>query len=89
MDAELQDLKLAGIFNEIAGLIIGRPLRYSADNESLLIKKILERTEGYNFPILYGSALGHTYPINTIPLTEKAKLNSKTNKFEIIESGVI
>ncbi|MAG48067.1 LD-carboxypeptidase [archaeon] len=88
VDSYLEDLRLSGVFNEISGMIVGRPFKYSSENYEKLKKKILERTENYNFPILFGIDIGHTDPQITIPLGVNVIINSNENKFEIIESGI-
>jgi len=88
VDSLLTDLRIAGIFEEINGLIIGRPFRYSKGEQQKFKEIILENTEGYTFPILYGADIGHTDPIITIPLGVRARLESLNNLFSIEESGV-
>ncbi len=85
IDAYLQDLKLTGVFNEISGMIVGRPFRYSDEDTKKLKEKIIERTSSYNFPILFGADIGHTDPQITIPLGAKVILNSWKNNFEILD----
>ena len=80
-DAYLCDLELAGIFKQIKGLIIGRPFRYSPEEEKFK-QIILDNTLGYNFPILYGIDIGHTDPQITIPLGAKIEINSDKNLFK-------
>jgi muramoyltetrapeptide carboxypeptidase len=81
-DAYLCDLELAGIFKEINGLIIGRPFRYSPEEEAKFKKIILDNTQGYNFPIMYGADVGHTDPQITIPLGKEVELDSSKNLFK-------
>jgi len=87
IDAHLQDLRTAGVFDEISGLIVGRPYQYEPKQRMQLKKVIMERTKGYKFPILYGVDTGHTNPMMTIPLGVKATLDSKRKLFSIDERG--
>jgi len=87
-DSLLADLRIIKIFEKIKGLIIGRPFRYSEEEQQKFKEIILENTRGYDFPILYGADVGHTDPIITIPLGVKAKLDSLNNLFSIEEAGV-
>lgn len=89
IDAHLTDLRLSGVFEQIAGMMIGRPYGYTDEEFEKLKDIILSNTESYDFPILYNIDIGHTDPIMTIPLGVKAKLNSDNNEFEITESGVV
>ncbi len=84
IDSLLADLKNSGIFEQIGGMIIGRPFRYSDEEKEKLKEKIIERTKNYNFPILFGADIGHTDPQITIPLGAKTKINSEENLFEIL-----
>ena len=88
IDAELTDLKLSNVFNQIKGMIIGRPFGYTSEQLKLIIQVIKEQTKDYEFPILFGVDIGHTDPMITVPLGIKIKLNSKENLFEFIETGV-
>jgi len=84
VDALLCNLEIAGIFKQIKGLIVGRPFRYDNEEKEKFKEIILDNTKGYNFPILYGTDIGHTDPQMTIPLGTKIKLDSKQNLFEFI-----
>lgn len=88
VDSYLADLRLMGVFDQISGMIVGRPFRYD-QNETLKLKnKIKERTDGYNFPILFGVDIGHSDPQITVPLGIETVINSKDNTFRINKSGV-
>jgi muramoyltetrapeptide carboxypeptidase len=88
VDSLLADLRIAKVFEKIKGLIIGRPFRYSEEEQQKFKEIILENTKRYDFPILYGTDIGHTDPIITIPLGVKAKLDSLNNLFSIEERGI-
>lgn len=89
IDALLTDLRLSGVFDKIGGMVVGRPFGYSEEDSLKLKDLIIEKTKKYNFPILFGADFGHTDPMITIPIGVTAKLNSKEDKFEIIESCVV
>lgn len=89
IDAYLMDLKLNGTFDKISGIVFGRPFGHTIEQEKQLRKVILQHTEGFNFPILYGVDIGHTDPMITIPLGVKVSLNSNKSYFSIDEAGVI
>lgn len=82
-DELLCTLRLAGVFKAIRGLIFGRPFKYSESEESDLKEILLEATDGFDFPILYGADIGHTDPQITIPLGAMSVLNSGSNTFSI------
>ncbi len=83
VDAQLANLDLAGIFNQIKGLIVGRPFRYNDEETEKFKEIILDNTRDYSFPILFGVDIGHTDPQITIPLGAKSKIDSEKNLFEI------
>ncbi len=88
VDAFLTNLRIAGVFNEIKGIVFGRGFGYSEEEIKTLKELILKNTKGFDFPILYGVDIGHTDPIITVPLGCKVKIDSAENLFEITESGV-
>ena len=89
VDAQLNHLRQLGAFDRLAGLVLGRPFGYSKEQTKIFKKILIEATEGFEFPILFGVDIGHTDPIITLPLGVKAKIDSKCNLFEITERGVI
>jgi len=88
VDFYLEQLNVLGVFSQIKGLIFGRPYNYTASDIELLKQKILERTNEYTFPILFGADIGHTDPQATVPIGIDASMDSKTNTLEFLESGV-
>ena len=87
VDSNLTDLELSGIFEQINGLVVGRPYRYTLQEEEKFKKIILRHTEAYSFPILYSIDIGHSDPMITIPLGTEVKLDSNSNSFIFLESG--
>ncbi len=88
IDSYLVDLELSGVFNNISGMIIGIPYGYEDEQKEVYKKMIITRMKDYEFPILFNVNIGHCDPIITVPIGAKAKINSKTNTFKIIESAV-
>jgi len=88
IDAYLTDLKLNGVFEEIKGMIVGRPYHYSAEQVELVKQIIINCTKEYTFPVLFGVDIGHTDPMLTIPIGAEADLDSTTNIFRITSQGV-
>ena len=89
VDAYFTDLKLSGVFDQIKGLIVGRPFRYNKEQVRKFKEVILENTKDCDFPILYGADIGHTNPIITIPLGAEVKIDSEKDIFSINETGVV
>jgi len=89
IDAYLTDFELSGVFDEISGLIFGRPYSYT-EKDKIKLKEILYAlAEKYSFPILFGADIGHTDPMITIPIGVNVTLDSINKIFSINESGVI
>jgi len=101
LDNYLWRLRIAKVFKKIEGMVIGKitnlqPIEddeegsWSSISKPLTIEDvILEATEGFNFPILYGVDFGHDVPNITIPLGAQASLDcsgkGRTGKFSITE----
>jgi len=88
VDGILMDYQNMGVFEKIHGLIVGRPMYYSAEEKQSLREIILDRTRGYAFPIVTDVDFGHTAPQFTIPLGIMARIDSKEKRFEIVEMAV-
>ena len=85
IDAYLHGLKLAGVFDKISAMIIGRPYGYTTEQKRALVRLTAEVTKEYRFPILMDLDFGHTDPMITLPLGVMAKLDSSSNSFQITE----
>jgi muramoyltetrapeptide carboxypeptidase len=87
VSSNLMDLRLAGIFDQIAGLVVGRGYGYNAEDRQELQKIIETHTAPYDFPVLTNVNIGHASPVATIPLLVEATLEPK-HGLSILESGV-
>lgn len=87
VDSQLMDLRNAGVFDKIKGLIVGRSFGYTGDMQIKFMDLIKDHTKEYNFPVLFNVNIGHADPIITVPLGVKANLDSRSNLFSIDESG--
>ena len=89
IDFDFQALRLAGVFEKISGMIVGHlsdcvDKKYPNDNRPIE-EIILERTNGFDFPIIKVEYFGHDindfYPI---PIGAKAEINTEENFFSVI-----
>lgn len=87
--AAIADLVNTGIFQDIAGLVIGRSVNYDEKMRKQYADIVTGLLEGTDFPILADVDIGHTAPMLTIPLNALAKLDSGNNEFSILEPGVV
>ncbi|KAJ3945626.1 uncharacterized protein N0V96_003963 [Colletotrichum fioriniae] len=90
------DLAARGVFDEIAGLVVGRAYGYNTEREraeyaaviqGLLCKGRLGAST--SFPILMNVDIGHTAPIVTLPMDTLAILDSEKDEFSITEAVVV
>ncbi len=88
VDGILMDYENMGVFEQIAGLIVARPYGYTDDDKARLHKVIVERTERFAFPVLADTDIGHTTPLQTLPIGCTAILDSAANRFAITEAAV-
>jgi muramoyltetrapeptide carboxypeptidase len=89
VDSQIIDLKNAGVFDKINGLIVGKGYGYSEQEREYFKQIIVNHTRDYDFPVLFNVNIGHADPIITLPLNVKVTLNAENNVFSIDESGVI
>jgi muramoyltetrapeptide carboxypeptidase LdcA involved in peptidoglycan recycling len=89
VNSQLMDLRNAGVFDKIKGLIVGRGFGYTQNENLRLRNLILKHTNNYNFPVLTNVNIGHTDPIITLPLNVNVTLDFENDIFSIDENGVI
>ncbi|MEK7464254.1 MAG: LD-carboxypeptidase [Patescibacteria group bacterium] len=100
LDNFLWRLRISKVFKKIEGMIVGRITELNSiddetegwanlDKAPLIEDVILQATEGYNFPILYGADFGHNVPLMTLPIGAKALLDcpklGRVGKISILE----
>ena len=88
-DRKLAHLRLAGILDEVAGIVIGE-CRYSSEpGDTLSLRHILEdHIVSLGKPAIYGLAFGHgTYTL-TLPIGVRARLDAAERSLSIEEVAV-
>lgn len=88
VDALLMDYENMGVLERVTGLLVGRSMRYSPGEKAELREIILDRTRRYEFPIICDMDFGHTSPQFTLPVGCRARIDTDTQTFSILESGV-
>jgi muramoyltetrapeptide carboxypeptidase len=88
VDAYLAELAEAGVFEEIAGLVVGRPYGYDQRQASRLWAAAARWTRARGVPVLGNVECGHTDPVLTLPLGIRARLDATANTFETLEPAV-
>lgn len=83
VDAYLTDLEQLGVFDAAAGLVLGRPYGYTADDANVLWDVVAARTDGAGLPVLANVELGHADPMVTLPLGVGAELDAGGRRFRL------
>lgn len=91
IDRMLTHLKLAGVFDLIAGLILGS-FRKCVPEEPKFSFSLEEVFEQHfidsKFPVYYGAQIGHTRNKFTVPIGSIIEMNAGIGTFRLIESAV-
>ncbi|MHA7986757.1 S66 family peptidase [Rathayibacter sp. CAU 1779] len=88
----LRNYGAQGILQRIAGLVIGRPNGYNADQVRELDRIILERLDEWGvggIPVLAGVDIGHTDPQFVVPNGLRAELDPVRGRFRLLEAAVL
>ncbi|HVL24542.1 MAG TPA: S66 peptidase family protein [Thermomicrobiales bacterium] len=88
LDGMLMDLENMGVFDQIAGLLVGRPYGMSPDQRDAFWAVVTERTTGFGFPVVGDLDIGHTTPLLTLPIGCRARVDSQRRRVSIVESAV-
>jgi muramoyltetrapeptide carboxypeptidase len=89
VDGILMDYENMSVLERIRGLLFGRPMFYEPEEREQLHEVILERTEGYGFPVVAEMDFGHTSPMFTLPVGCRAAVDADRERFEIVEPAVV
>lgn len=85
LEASLFDLFNTGFFDDINGLIIGRPRGFNQEEIERVYSMILDFSKNKKYPIVANFDLGHTDPINTIRYGQSIRMDSASNKITLYE----
>ena len=85
IDAHLTDLARLGVFEQIAGLVFGRPYGYRHEDLPVLCELLAEHTAPSGIPVLGNVDCGHTDPMLTLPLGARAHLDAGAHEFCMLE----
>lgn len=95
VQAAIADLIAGGVFEDAAGLVVGRPFGYDSEKQRQEYANIITglfcegRLADKTFPILFGVDFGHTTPMVTLPYDALAELDSQRDSFAVIEPAVV
>ncbi len=80
----IRRFKELGVFNQINGLLIGKPIDevYYEEYKQVLSSELAD----FNFPILYNINIGHAYPHTILPLGVLAEIDCSNKSLTLLES---
>ncbi len=92
VDRMLTQLKLAGVLDQIAGLVFGRcsDCKPGKGYGSLTLEEVLsDHIAPLGIPAWYGSMIGHIEDKFTIPLGVEAEINADSGTIKLLEPAVV
>lgn len=92
IDRMLWQLKLAGIFEQINGCVLGSFNKCEPEEpqKSFSLEEVLnQHFKNKKFPVYKGATFGHLIPKFTLPIGIKVKLNSDDFYIELLEKSVL
>ena len=91
IDRMLTQLKLAGVFEQISGLVLGNFRKCTAEepDRSFTLEEVFEQHfSTAKFPVFYGAQIGHIRNKFTVPLGVKVRINANEGEIQLVESAV-
>jgi muramoyltetrapeptide carboxypeptidase len=91
VDVSLSHLALAGVFDKIAALVVGRPVAVEErwrESDEQMSDLVLRNTADFDFPILYDVDLGHTPEKVTLPVGAAARVDPGRSGLAVLEPSV-
>lgn len=86
----LRNLGALGIFDEIKGIIVGKPQAEQYYEEyKEVYKKVLKEFNKETLPVLYNVNIGHSEPIGILPLGTEIEVDFDKKKIYLKESPTI
>ena len=86
----LRNLGALGIFDEIKGIIVGKPqAEQYYDEYKEVYKKVLKEFNKETLPVLYNVNIGHSDPIGILPLGTEIEVDFDKKKIYLKESPTI
>ena len=92
IDRMMTHLKIAGVFDKLAGFIFGQcpGCAPDADYGSLTLEEvILDHIKPLAIPAWSGAMIGHIEPILTLPIGLEVEIDSRLGTIRMLESAVI
>lgn len=91
IDRMLTQLKLAGVFSETKGVVLGAFRKCTAEepDRSFTLEEVFEQHfKDVGFPVYSGADIGHTLNKCTIPIGTNARIDADKQVFALLEKAV-
>jgi muramoyltetrapeptide carboxypeptidase len=91
IDRMLNSLRLAGVFNEVSGIIFGQFNDCNAEKplESFTLEEVVRhQLKGYSFPVIWGAPIGHVKNKWTLPIGVKALMDAEGLSVKLMQPAV-
>ncbi|MBI3759985.1 MAG: LD-carboxypeptidase [Deltaproteobacteria bacterium] len=90
IDRMLVQLRQAGAFDRVAGIVFGaiRPVEGDDRERARIVEFVAEQTAGLRCPVLFGVEAGHGTENLTLPFGVRARLESTSRRLVIEEAAV-
>lgn len=92
VDRMLWQLKQAGVFEQINGLVLGsfRKCDPEEPEKSFSLQEVFDQHfKGVNFPVYQGASFGHIAPKFTLPIGIKAEIDADNCTLKTLEKSVV
>ena len=92
IDRMLTQLKLAGVFKNISGLVFGKCVKCEAEEpeKAFTLQQVLEQQiKPLGIPAFYGAMIGHIVNKYTVPIGINAEMDASDGMIKLIESAVV
>ena len=86
---QLEQLKLIGCLDRIAGLIVGRLPPAVGMSEEMLASELLSVTNGRPIPIVMNLPFGHTDPIVSLPVGGSVRIDGHVTRPSVVITSAI
>jgi muramoyltetrapeptide carboxypeptidase len=89
IDRMFTQLRQMGVYDQIAGMVVGRFHRNVKFNENDSLEMILDDAlKGYKFPVITGVDFGHTDPLITFPIGIRCHMDTAKPEISFDEAAV-
>jgi muramoyltetrapeptide carboxypeptidase len=91
IDRMLNSLRLAGVFDEISGVVFGQFNDCNAEKplESFTLEEVVrQQLKGYSFPVIWGAPIGHVKDKWTVPIGAQVRMNAHELSLKLMHPAV-